>query len=414
MANDATRTVRVRFDGSTKGLEAASKRAMRQMDAVERHAEKFGTKGGGFLAPLSNLPKLVGDAFSAIPAEAKLVIGAAGAAAALIFAAPMGAAISAAVLLGLGGGIIAAGIAAAARDPAVKAAWAKVGLAGQNIVSDVGARFSGPVQRAAGVVVGLLERLRPQIDVLAQMFAPVVDKLVPVFTQMVETIFPSLSQAAIASLPLFDMLAEKGPKIAGSIADFFSVIAENGPAAELFFGRLLDGVSRLIGFFTTIIDVLGRVYQASEDVWTMTRRNIDTVVNALSSLRNNTVGIFDGLWQSFRASLNRIVNAWNRLEFRIGGGSIFGMDIPQFTLSTPNIPTFHTGGIVPGQGDQLINAKGGEGVFTKEQMKALGDLAAPEIHVYIGDRELKDMVRVEIGESNRSTRRLVLAGAGAR
>jgi hypothetical protein len=32
----------------------------------------------------------------------------------------------------------------------------------------------------------------------------------------------------------------------------------------------------------------------------------------------------------------------------------------------------HHGGIVPGSGDQMILAKGGEGVFTRDQMAALG------------------------------------------
>jgi hypothetical protein len=40
------------------------------------------------------------------------------------------------------------------------------------------------------------------------------------------------------------------------------------------------------------------------------------------------------------------------------------------------------------------------------------DSVAPEVRVYIGDRELTDMVRVEIGRSNRQLNRTVSAGAG--
>jgi hypothetical protein len=40
------------------------------------------------------------------------------------------------------------------------------------------------------------------------------------------------------------------------------------------------------------------------------------------------------------------------------------------------------------------------------------DQAAPQVRVFIGDRELTDLVRTEITSSNRLTRRTVTAGAG--
>jgi len=39
-----------------------------------------------------------------------------------------------------------------------------------------------------------------------------------------------------------------------------------------------------------------------------------------------------------------------------------------------------------------------------------GGTSAPEVHVYIGDQELRGMVRVEIRETNRNTKRRVQAG----
>lgn len=62
-------------------------------------------------------------------------------------------------------------------------------------------------------------------------------------------------------------------------------------------------------------------------------------------------GAFDGLKNAFKSALNWIIDKWNNLSFGIpaidthipGIGSVGG-----FTLNTPNIPRFHSGGIVPG------------------------------------------------------------------
>jgi phage-related protein len=62
-------------------------------------------------------------------------------------------------------------------------------------------------------------------------------------------------------------------------------------------------------------------------------------------------GMWDGIKEAFRSAINWMITKWNNLEFRIpsidthipGVGHVGG-----FTLGTPNIPTFHTGGIMPG------------------------------------------------------------------
>lgn len=84
-------------------------------------------------------------------------------------------------------------------------------------------------------------------------------------------------------------------------------------------------------------------------------------------------GLAEAIISPFRSAFNAIAGLWNRtvgsLSFTIPswvpgiGGN--GWDVP-------DIPTFHTGGIVPGSGDVLSLLKGGEGVFTREQMAAMG------------------------------------------
>jgi len=52
----------------------------------------------------------------------------------------------------------------------------------------------------------------------------------------------------------------------------------------------------------------------------------------------------------------------------LGGGSLLGAVFGGL---------FHSGGIVPGSGERMIQVRGGEGVFTRSQMKAMGRMQAP-------------------------------------
>lgn len=102
------------------------------------------------------------------------------------------------------------------------------------------------------------------------------------------------------------------------------------------------------------------------------------------------------LLSPFRAGFNAIRNAWNNT---IGGkGFTVPTWVPGFGGNSFRIPRFHTGGIVPGSGDQLINAEGGEGVFTREQMSALGGRGVTEVHLYLhtDDGALIHKIRKEV------------------
>lgn len=72
----------------------------------------------------------------------------------------------------------------------------------------------------------------------------------------------------------------------------------------------------------------------------------------------------------------------------------------------------------PGQGarsylDAPMAAAGPGAGAAPSSSSTGGGARVPEIRVFIGERELTDIVRVEVSESNRGTRRRVLAGVGA-
>ena len=71
-----------------------------------------------------------------------------------------------------------------------------------------------------------------------------------------------------------------------------------------------------------------------------------------------------------------------------------------------SLPTFHTGGIVPGTGEQPAMVMGGEGVFTTEQMAAMGT-GSVEVNLHFADgmEWLREFVHVEVKQVNRTAAR---------
>jgi phage-related minor tail protein len=131
-------------------------------------------------------------------------------------------------------------------------------------------------------------------------------------------------------------------------------------------------------------------------------------------------GAFDPLKTAFRNAINYVIGKWNSFSLTLGGGSVLGMGIPSVTLNTPNIPYLAKGGIVPqtrggrlavigeGREDEAVlplSKLSGLIRTAQEQVKATPASAddLPEIHIYIGDRELKEQIRVEIQKGNKKT-----------
>lgn len=78
------------------------------------------------------------------------------------------------------------------------------------------------------------------------------------------------------------------------------------------------------------------------------RGYVDTLVNKFNDIKNrfSFSGLFDGIKDAFKAAINSIIKMWNNLEFKIGGGSFMGVNIPSTTISTPNLNYLAKGDIV--------------------------------------------------------------------
>jgi len=128
-----------------------------------------------------------------------------------------------------------------------------------------------------------------------------------------------------------------------------------------------------------IIGFWDQIRGAASDAvdWIVGRWNdlVSTIEGLPGRIASAAGGMFDGIWQAFRSAVNSIIDGWNSLKFTVGGGSFLGVDIPSFTLSTPQIPRLATGGIVTRPTLALIGEAGPEAVVP------LGRGVGPAVHI---------------------------------
>lgn len=96
-----------------------------------------------------------------------------------------------------------------------------------------------------------------------------------------------------------------------------------------------------------------------------------------------------------------------------------GPDIPPIPPLAKGTRNFSGGmALVGEQGPELVNLPRGSKVYTAGQTRQIAAAglpggAAPEVRVFIGDRELTDIVRVEMVEKDRANRRNYRTGVRA-
>jgi phage-related minor tail protein len=185
----------------------------------------------------------------------------------------------------------------------------------------------------------------------------------------------------------------------------------------------------LVGLIISQWDnITGAIGQAMDWIGARVQGGVNFVTDAwdaLAALPGNVLGWFSGLGgdiadtisSGFRSGINAIISAWNGLSFTVGGGSFLGVDVPSFTLSTPNVPYLASGGIVQASrgGTLAVLAEGGEdeAVIPLDRLEDMlptvratvptGRAAtpAPTLQIVAGDRHLRawleEMVRTQLG-----------------
>ena len=162
------------------------------------------------------------------------------------------------------------------------------------------------------------------------------------------------------------------------------------------------------------------------------RNGFNSLVDKLESGADKIADVFSGVWSAVKGAYNALASGWNRIDIEIGPFSIPdwvpGIGGASFHIADiiPSIPRLATGGYLTG--NPLIQAHADEMVLPLSHsngINALADamalaagrgdgtgLGVPEVRVYIGDRELTDMIDVRIETTNTALAHRARAGTG--
>jgi hypothetical protein len=187
-------------------------------------------------------------------------------------------------------------------------------------------------------------------------------------------------------------------------------------------GRIMAGV--VAGIAGVAEDVRAKVSGA----WQWSAEFLNAAVNAGRALGGHIVdgikGAFSGLADLLKAPINAVIRAWNSLSFHIptihlpefdthipGVGKVGGGTIGGQTWDFPKIPLLARGGVVDRPTLAMLGEGPGREIAAPESLlRQLLAEARPNVRVFIGERELRDMVRVEVVSEQNRTAQTLIAG----
>lgn len=413
------RTIKIRFTGDSKALDKETKKA-------EKSVSRFGERLVGGLAGLGTLfQKSISGAIAAVPpmGHALAVVLGGGLAAAL--APIMGAAITSGLLLAVGGGALALGIKAASDDPKVSKAFEGLKKKGAKLFDDFGKPFEKPLIRAANTFKDVLDDIRPYVERIGKTIAPVIDKLAPAFGEFLKNAMPGIEKAVKASVPLFETLAEKLPKIGEAVSLFFTKISEGGPGATAFFSDLLDIISGVIVGLGVAIGKLASWYldlksmiSKAKVLWIQFKIDALNQIGALLDGAVKGLGWIPGIgpklkkaqgeFRTFREQANKELSAirdrevWVRISTNIGQVTAQASRLFDQLTSRGGKTTGKraSGGpvsagrsyLVGERGPEVVTMGGNGRVTPNRELQAGGDVY--EFHIDLGNG-VKQVVRAE-------------------
>lgn len=326
--------------------------------------------------------------------------------------------------------------------------------------------------KALGTALNAVSAVVTQVMLTAlEQLAPVIIELAPGFAQFAQIVGELLVGALQAAGPLLQALASflssnvqwLGPLVLGlyaavqafqavsAVMRIFNALAMVNPWVLLIAATIALAVlivanwDKIKGIVMAALQFLWNLFLN----WTLPGliiKHWDTIKNVFASAIqwiidrfNDLMGFFKGIpgffgkigdaigeaiKVGFKAAINflidivnGLINGANKLIGGINDVNPFS-DIPPI----PPIPKLAHGGlinrggmaVVGEQGPELVSLPTGARVFSNQDSQQMfsggGDI---DVRVFIGDRELTEIVDVRINESNRGARRAVAAGSGA-
>ncbi len=226
------------------------------------------TKGSAsaFSRFAASIVDTIDDGISGLPAELKVVLGAA-----LIALIPVAVALGAAIATGITagltlGGLTAIGALIAFQFTEVQAAGQQLVIDLRNLFLDAGRYLAGPVLGAMDMIEERLTALGPELGFI---FARVGDVIIPVVDAVLgalEQFLPGFRNG-LANIDKFLIPLQVGFRLIGKAAgQFFETILNNDDAPEALYDLLIF-VEDLIQFFTALVNIGLDFYGTLRDIF---------------------------------------------------------------------------------------------------------------------------------------------------
>ena len=183
------------------------------------------------------------------------------------------------------------------------------------------------------------------------------------------------------------------------------------------FGEAVEWLKGLPGRISSAVSTAWNNFKAGAKAakdWAVTKFTelVGWVKGLPGKIGKAASGMFDGIKNAFKNALNWVIGKWNGLGFDIPSITAFGKTIGGGRISTPDIPYFHTGGIVSGSlgSETLALLKAGErvtaGTNSPTPLPTMGDLT---IVVEMDGKQFDARIKSVIREDNRQLKRTVSA-----
>jgi hypothetical protein len=154
-------------------------------------------------------------------------------------------------------------------------------------------------------------------------------------------------------------------------------------------GLIVLAIAALIAIIILVVqhhEWLGhKIHETWDDIWGFLK-------GIGSNIASFAEGLWEPLWNTFKAAINRIIKIWNDFHLTLGGGTVLGVHIPSVTLDTPDIPYMATGGQIMREG--LFYGHAGENVVPAAQVKrgGAGGGGTTTLVVQSGGSKMDDLI----------------------
>ena len=190
-------------------------------------------------------------------------------------------------------------------------------------------------------------------------------------------------------------------------------------------GRLQAWVGTVVAGIGATLTRLAQLFDKPADAARAMLAGIRDAVGAIASYIDSQIGRISGaverVVQAIKRPINAVLSAWNAISFslpriNVAGVKVAGKQIiPDVSFGgqsfgVPQIPLLARGGVVSSPTLLVAGERGREIIAPEGLLRKIVGEQAVNVRVFIGERELTDLVRIEVANADTGLARSLLAG----